>query len=324
MSQPTDPTTPAPEAASPPAAPPVATDPAAAPAPAAAAPAPVAAPAAPPAGAPAVAGAGAAPPVQPVPPGPTPPPPAGGKLKPPVVIGAIVGVVALVGGGFALFGGSKDSSAAERPETEVTLPPGIDPLDPSVGPQVDDPVTSTTVPGLDLDDVVVTTTTTMAPTTTTVPVGPQEGAVEVGAGTSVTPASGWTVGNQQPGFVLLFRNAGGAEAYASLDESGAFTAADEAMVSYLNAMVAPYISELEVSAIVPQTVSGNVASAASMDYRGLVATQSGGTVPVEGWVMVMLRHDGTVAVWEEMNDAGSYESVRDDLVAMLNSFIRTL
>lgn len=306
MSQPTDPTTPGPEAA----------PPASAPAPA---------PAAPPAAAPPAAAVGTVPPPQPVPPGPTPPPPpAGGKLKPPVVIGAIVGAVALVGGGFALLGGSKDSSAAERPETEVTLPPGIDPLDPSVGPQVDDPVTSTTVPGLDLDEVVVTTTTSMPPPTTTVPVGPEQGSVPVGGGASVTPAAGWAVGGQQAGFVHLTREDGGADAFAWLDESGALSDPDEVMVSYLNSQIAPYVAELEVSAIAPQTVSGNVVGAASMAYRGVLATQSGGAVPIEGWVLVMVRHDGSVAIWEELNEAGSYEAVEDDLVAMLNSFIRTL
>lgn len=359
MSQPTDPTHPAPDPAAPPAgvpappagvpapaapppapaapvtavpasatpAPPAAAqpDPVAAAAPAAAALAPGVTPAASPGGTAATPGAGAVPPLQPLPPGPPAPPPSGGKLKPPVIIGAIVGAVALVGGAFALFGGSRESSAAERPDTAVTVPPGMDVLDPSVGPQVDDPITPTTVPGLDLDEVVVTTTTTTEPPTpTTVPAGPQAGAVPVGAGTSVTPAPGWAVRAQDPGFVGLYREAGGAEAYASLFDSGIGSVADEVMVNYVSGMVAPYISELEVSAISSQTVSGNVTSAATLAYRGLVTTQSGGATPVEGFVLVMIRQDGTVAVWEELNAAGQYEAVSDDLTSMLNTFIRSL
>jgi hypothetical protein len=250
-----------------------------------------------------------------------PPKPAGGRLKPPVVIGAVVGVVALVGGGFALLGGSKDDGGESREEaTVITVPPGVDVLDPSNGPQ---PVEPEPLPGPPIEPVVVTTTT--MPTTTTVPAPPPSGdAVEVGGGTSVTPASGWSVSKQAQGFAQLFREAGGAEAYASLFGPSLGATADEATINYLKEMVVPYVAELETTAVTPQNVSGNVSSSASVEYRGVLASQSGGATPVEGFVLVMLRPDGSVAVWEEMNRTGIYEEVEADFVAMANSFIRSL
>jgi len=323
---PAAPATSAPEVPAPGAGAPGQPDPATTPAPTAAPPGPTATPAsaAPVAtGDPTAAPPPAAPPVAPTAGG-QPPKPAGGRLKPPVIIGAVVGAVALVGGGFALLGGSKDDGGSSREEaTVITVPPGLDVLDPTVGPQPAEPVDPEPLPGPPIDPVVVTTTTMPTPTTVPAP-PPSSDAVAVGAGTSVTPASGWAVTKQHQGFVQLNREAGGAEAYASLWDSSLGATADEATIGYLQEMVVPYVAELETTSITPQNVSGNLTSSASVQYRGMLASQSGGATPVEGFVLVMLRPDGSVAVWEEMNQAGIYEEVEADLIAMANSFIRSL
>ena len=320
MSQPTDPTTPAPAApeAPAPAAPatpaPAAADPGAvAAAPAAAA--PTATAAAPPVVPPASAAGGAAPPK-----------PAGGRLKPPVVIGAVVGAVALVGGGFALLGGSKDSGGDTRQEvTGPTVPVGLDVLDPTDGPQPAAPVDPQPVPGPSIDPVVVTTTTTTAPPTT-VPATPvvDGSAVEVGDGVSVTPAQGWSVGTQDTGYVQLVRDDGGAQAFVSLYDQSLGSTAKEAITNYFVSDVLPYIAELESNAFEELGGMGpGVVSAGEIEYWGVLATQSG-NIPVEGWVIVMVRADGSVAIWEEMNEQGIYDQVEPDFRAMLNSIIPTL
>jgi hypothetical protein len=241
------------------------------------------------------------------------------------VIGAVVGAVALVGGGMALFGGSKDSGSSREDVTGPTVPIGLDVIDPTQGPQIVEPPTPETVPGPALDPVVITTTTTTTPPST-VPVQPVDvgGAIEVADGVSVSPADGWSLGNQDTGFVQLLRDDGGAQAFVSLYSSSIGSTAAVAAGNYLATDVLPYVAELETTEFRDLGgVASNVVSAGSVEYRGILATQSG-NLPVEGWVVVLVRNDGSVAIWEEMNEQGIYDEVEADFRAMLNSIIPTL
>lgn len=272
----------------------------------------------------------AAPPVAPTAPAATPPAgsPAGGpKLKPAVAIGAIVGAVALVGGGMALFGGSKDNDP--RPgfsgSSVPTVPLGAEVLDPTIGPQPVAPVETVPLPGPGTDPVI--TTTTAPPVTEPAPPPPSGNAVVIVGGTvSVVPASGWSVsaGGDGGGQVQLDADSGEAQLYLTLFDSSVGSTLDAVSKFYLEASVVPFIAELEVTPLTEAgPLSSNVVANGTFEYRGVVPSQSG-NVPIEGFVAIFLRADGSVLVFEEFNVQGSYETVKDDFSAMLSSVIPTL
>ena len=250
----------------------------------------------------------------------------GPKLKPVVAIGAIVGAVAVVGGGVALFGGSKDSEP--RPPVNgsasvPTVPFGVEPLDPTVGPQPQAPASTVPPPGPGVEPVI--TTTTVPPVTTAPPpVAPAGNAVEVGNGISVVPAAGWSVGDQQGGYVQVNADSGTGVLYLSLFDSSIGKTIDEAATNYMANSVQPYIADLQTTTFTQAgPVNGNVVANGTIEYKGVFASQSG-NLPVEGFIAVFQRSDGSIFVYEEMNAEGSYEEHKAAYAAMFQSIIPTI
>ena len=154
--------------------------------------------------------------------------------------------------------------------------------------------------------------------------GCRTAAVEVGAGVSVVPVSGWSLGKQDTGFVQIVRDAGGAQLFVSVYDSSLGSSVTEAANSYLSSSIQPYIAELETTDVSEQgSVGGNVVSNGSFEYQGVLASQ-GGNTPVEGFVVIFVRADGSVVVYEELNEQGGYDSVKDDFKAMFGSLVPTL
>jgi hypothetical protein len=242
------------------------------------------------------------------------------------VVGAIVGVVALVGGGFALLGGSKDSDP--RPGFSdtpgATVPVGVPVLDPTVGPQPAEPSEPEPLPGPGPAPVV-----TVAPPTTQPPepaLPPLSGdAVTLSDGTGIVPADGWSVAKESGGFIQLNADGGGAQVYLSrIPSTGGGVDLDASMRVYLEEAVAPYIAELEVTDVTPQgSIGAGVVSVGTLEYRGLLAAQSG-SLPVEGFIVVFVKADGSVIVYEEMNQQGTYDEHEAALGSMLNSVVQSL
>jgi hypothetical protein len=259
---------------------------------------------------------------------PTQPPPAqpSNKLKPIVVIGVLVAVMAVVGGGLALFGSSQDSE--ERSEV---VPTGLPVLDPSQGPQPSEPIDPTPTPGPDPDPVVTTTTEAPEPEPEPEPdpdpgpgPGPSGDAVEVGGGVSVVPAPKWKLAAQEAGFVQLNAPSGDGNLYVSVYDESIGSEPIGVLTNYVENMVVPYVSELQTTEPEQLTgVGGNIVGAAKVEYAGVQAGQSG-NIPVEGLILAFVRQDGTVVVYEEFNIAGAYEGLQPDYKSMLESVLATL
>jgi hypothetical protein len=259
-----------------------------------------------------------------------PPPQPSNKLKPIVVIGVLVAVMAVVGGGLALFGSSQDSE--ERSEV---VPTGLPVLDPSQGPQPSEPIEPTPTPGPDPDPVVTTTTEAPEPEPDPDPdpgpgpgpdpgPGPSGDAVEVGGGVSVVPAPKWKVAAQEAGFVQLNAPSGDGNLYVSVYDESIGSEPIGVLTNYVEAMVVPYVSELQTTEPEALTgVGGNIVGAAKVEYAGVQAGQSG-NIPVEGLILSFVRQDGTVVVYEEFNIAGAYEGLQPDYKSMLESVLATL
>ncbi|MFN8018014.1 MAG: hypothetical protein U0P45_07805 [Acidimicrobiales bacterium] len=249
----------------------------------------------------------------------------GNKLKPALVIGVIVGVVSLVGVVGAVAGGHKDAKHTRKAEasTTPTVPMGVEVLDPSNGPQTDAPATSTPPPGPGTDPVVTQPPSTTVPTTAP-PAAPSGDAVEVAGGVSIVPASGWSVAKQDTGFLQLTRDSGGAQLFVSVYDASLGSSVTEAANNYLTNSVQPYVAELQTTDVTEQgSVGGNVVSNGSFEYQGVIASQ-GGNAPVEGFVAIFVRSDGSVVVYEELNQQGSYDTFKDEYKAMFRSLVPTL
>jgi hypothetical protein len=274
-------------------------------------------------------------PAQPRPPFPQPPPgppayppppatPAPGpgrtpsRLAPAVVIGAVVAVVALVGGAVAVLTAAQDHE--ERPQV---IPAGLALLDPTTGPQPAEPVQPQPGPGPGSDPV-VTTPPEPIPGDGPEPVAPPTDAVEIGDGVSVVPAAGWSVSDQDTGYVELEADSGDGMLYLSLLDEGVATSAAGAISSYFDVAVTPYVSEIQMAEIEPISgVGGTVIDAAQVLYEGVQAGQAG-NLPVEGYIAVFVRQDGSVATYEEFNVAGTYDGLGEAYGAMLQSLVHTL
>ena len=245
--------------------------------------------------------------------------PKSSKLKPAIVIGALVGVIALVGGGLALFGSSQDTE--ERP---AVVPTGLPTLDPSTGPQPSEPIDPAPTPGPDPDPVVTTTTEAPEPEPEPDPEPPTGDVAEVGGGVSVEIAKGWTLADEQDGYVQIQSPKGDGNLYVSLYDAGFGKDPIEAMSNYIEEMIRPYVSELKnTDPELLTATSGNVIGGAKIEYTGVQAGQAG-NVPVEGLVLAYVRQDGSIVVYEEMNEAGAYPALQDAYGSMFESFVATL
>lgn len=248
----------------------------------------------------------------------------GGRLKPPVVIGVVVAVVALVGGGIALFGASRDQE-----ERGSVIPADLPVLDPTVGPQPADPVEPEPGPGPGPDPVVTTTTAPEPeepdqPGQPDTPVTPTGDTVEVGAGVSVAIPSGWTLANQGTGEVQLNADTGDGQLFVTVFDSSIGSTAPAAISNYLDIAVTPYVSELQMSEVSPFSgTSASVVDGAMVEYAGVQVGQSG-NIPVEGFVIVWVRQDGSVVIYEEFNLAGAYEALQPAYHAMQESLVASL
>jgi hypothetical protein len=243
-----------------------------------------------------------------------------------MIIGAVVGVVALVGGAVALLGGGDgEPGRNEVNVTTPTVPPGTDPLDPSSGPGATIPTPDPVAP-VDPGGEVPVVTEPVTPTTAPPPPPPPpaDGAIPVGGGVSVAPPSGWSVANQEAGFAHIVRDAGGAQAFISVYDSSLGSSFQEATTNYVAQAIEPAVTQLELQpAEETNPVAASVVSNGFFALTGVLASQNGNT-PVEGWVALFVRNDGTVVVYEEMSVLGEYESFKDDYELLFQSLIATL
>ena len=122
----------------------------------------------------------------------------------------------------------------------------------------------------------------------------------------------------------ITRDSGGAQLFVSVYDESLGSSVAEAASNYVSSSVQPYIAELQTSEVSEQgSVGGNVVANGSFEYQGLIASQ-GGNAPVEGFVAIFVRSDGSVVVYEELNEQGSYDTFKDDFGAMFGTLVPTL
>jgi hypothetical protein len=134
----------------------------------------------------------------------------------------------------------------------------------------------------------------------------------------------WEVEFSQDGFAQLWGPGGYFIAYVS-----APPASMEAMVSdHLNGVVDFGVQELEYTT--PEAISlptSAVVEAQTLLYRGLMATQQGGTFPVEGFGYYFITQDGVGITAFGLYEAGALDSTPalvDGYNAMMNDLVGTI
>jgi hypothetical protein len=280
-------------------------------------------------------------PTTPTPPSWSPPPsgPGGGtKLvaaTPATLIMAVVLAVGLLGGGGLLIGRltSKDHSGASNTQVATGANNEVQATEDTVPPTRELPTTTTTESRATTTSSLRATTTTARPTTTSARSsgagtsaggGTSGGAVEVAEGVTFTPAPGWRVWRGNGGIVQVFASKDGAILELRVGTGYQGSSADAVLSNYAKNALSRSVTDLQTSTPTPMnTGARSVVSTSYIDYEGNLVGNNGST-RVGGFVLVLLRNDGVVVIYDATHPADAWPKFKDDFLAMLGSVLRNL
>jgi hypothetical protein len=258
-----------------------------------------------------------------------------------LVVGAVAAVLVLGG----VVGQAAAAAAADEPELEnpVTIDPNID-----SGPQTEDPPDPADAPGPAPDESVepseesteglgsslggISAAGEFAPgvgvrldgtgggTTTTT-----GSFVELVGGVGFELPSGFEIIAQQPGFAQVFGEGGHFIAYLTPPQ----TSVEVLIGNHLQGLTQLGIQDLQISEPTQvQLPTSAVVQAYSLNYVGVLATQQGGTIPVQGFAYYFLRQDGSGVTAFGLFEQGWIDSEDHPLLIaynqMMNSLVGTL
>jgi RsiW-degrading membrane proteinase PrsW (M82 family) len=146
--------------------------------------------------------------------------------------------------------------------------------------------------------------------------------VTVGGDVLMLVPKGFKVVDQEDGYVQVFGNKGYFFAYLNPKK----TTLAKLVTNNLTGIQNMGVADLAISE--PQTLSvTGLKGAATLSFRGLLATQQGGSIPVEGFAYYFIRQDGTGATAFALYGKGALKP-KSKLVngynVMLNTLISTL
>jgi hypothetical protein len=146
--------------------------------------------------------------------------------------------------------------------------------------------------------------------------------LDLGDGVLMLVPKGFRIDEPGPGFVQVFGFKGYFFAYLTPKK----TTLPKLITSNLTGIQDMGVEELEISQ--PQAIAvDGLKGAATLSFRGLLATQQGGSIPVEGFAYYFIRPDGTGATAFALYGKGSLKA-GSKLVkgydVMLNTLVSTL
>jgi hypothetical protein len=133
---------------------------------------------------------------------------------------------------------------------------------------------------------------------------------------------GFRVDEPGPGFVQVFGFKGYFFAYLTPKK----TTLAKLVTNNLTGIQNMGVQDLEITQPEAVQVSG-LKGAATLSFRGLLATQQGGTIPVEGFAYYFIRPDGTGATAFALYGKGALKpksKLLNGYNTMLNTLISTL
>lgn len=272
-----------------------------------------------------------------------------------IVVGAVAATIILagaIGQGVAAAG----DDVKDLEDTGIVITPEL-----GSGPTTEDPPEPADPPGPEVDPeesddstessarfTTATFTSTRFPTEleTEAPDGgigggpePDDTVIDDGSGTGDTGAAGdvvdlggigftlpadWEVVAVEDGFAQVVGPSGMFVAYVDAPT----VTIESLLTTHLNDLVNFGVQELEYTAPEPIALpTSSVVDAATILYRGLLASQQGGTFPVEGFAYYFVGQEGQGLTAFGMYDAGALETNQDlvdDYNAMLNELIGSL
>ena len=146
--------------------------------------------------------------------------------------------------------------------------------------------------------------------------------VDLGGGVLVLVPKGFRVDAAEPGYLQVFGFKGYFFAYLNPKR----TTLPKLITNNLTGIQNMGVADLEVSKPQAIQVSG-LKAAAQLSFRGLLATQQGGSIPVEGFAYYFIRPDGTGATAFALYGKGSLKpksKLLNGYNTMLNTLVSTL
>ena len=149
-------------------------------------------------------------------------------------------------------------------------------------------------------------------------------AADSGGGVNLELAPGWTVLDSNESRVVAGR--GGGSAIFTVDRVPPPADAALMIQSHLNGLVSDGVQNLEITQ--PKQVAlpnADFVAAQQLNLRGMLATQQGGSFPVEGFAFYLVRRDGVgivaAGLYAQDTIANTPEVV-DEYASMLDSVVR--
>jgi hypothetical protein len=221
-----------------------------------------------------------------------------------VVVGVIVATI-LVGG---VIGQAAASAAADQKDEQ---PPAQIPVtvDPQAGEQQ---LNKTSAIHLGSDDPGTDEVKTFDAA------GTSGGIVDLGDGVLFLVPTGFTIEDPGPGFASVYGNKGYFFAYLTPKK----TTLTKLITNNLSGIQGMGVQQLQITQPKAIQVSG-VSGAATLTYHGLLATQQGGSIPVEGFAFYFVRSNGTGATAFALYQKGALKP-KSKLVTGYNTMLNTL
>jgi hypothetical protein len=142
--------------------------------------------------------------------------------------------------------------------------------------------------------------------------------LDLGDGVLMLVPKGFRIDEPGPGFVQVFGFKGYFFAYLTPQKS----TLTKLITNNLTGIQNMGVEDLEFTQPQALQVSG-LKGAASLNFRGLLATQQGGTIPVEGFAYYFIRPNGTGATAFALYGKGSLKP-KSKLVTGYNTMLNTL
>ena len=267
------------------------------------------------------------------------PAPKANKKGPIFIVVAVVVIIGLIGGGFALLNAGKDEEKPGPSNNDTDEPTAVDVLgpgaDPDAGPAPEEPEPDVSPPGPETEDPVEPD----EPDEPDEPVEPDEPPVEpdeppvepvntgdvvdVGAGVTVALADGWDVASND-GDGLVDLQTDGAFFRVILQSMEEGEDANTLMQLWVDNFLNNELADWTITSA--QDINPPVSSvfhAAAIEFSGYFATNQG-SVPVEGLAIAMVRQDGLGVIIDVLNAEGQYEAYSADYDAMFSSVLDSL
>jgi hypothetical protein len=154
------------------------------------------------------------------------------------------------------------------------------------------------------------------------PTGKEGGVVDLGGGVFFLVPKGFSIDDSRPGFAQVF----GFKGYFFAIVTPKKTTLPKLITTNLTGIQNLGVESLQVTQ--PESVSiQGVRAAATLNFRGLLATQQGGSIPVEGFAYYFIREDGTGATAFGLYGTGALKpksKLLNGYNTMLNTMLSTL